>query len=90
MTDINIKISNKVTDEEKREARRKYMQQYMAKKYEDPEYRRKILDTNRASKAKRWSECPEFRERANKKANENYHKYKEAYAKIRQEMQSTN
>ena len=53
MTDINIKISNKVTDEEKREARRLYMQQYMAKKYADPEYRQKILDTNRASKVKR-------------------------------------
>ena len=90
MTDINIKISNKVTDEEKREARRLYMQQYMAKKYADPEYRQKILDTNRASKVKRWTENPEFRERANAKSRENYHKYKEAYAKVRQEMQATN
>ena len=39
MTNINIKITKDMTEEERKNAKREYMRQYMAKRRaEDPEY----------------------------------------------------
>ena len=88
MTDINIKTSAEITEEEKKKlAKRQYMREYMAKKYADPEYREKIKKINRESKAKRWNENPELRAKAYEKNNAYYHKYKDIHKQARLQME---
>ena len=84
----NIRITQDMTPEEKKLAKREYMREYMRKKYADPEYLEKIRKINRESKARRWIENPEIREKAYADNRKYYQKYKDAYKQARENMMS--
>ena len=98
MTNINIKITKDMTEEERKNAKREYMREWLRKKREeDPEYQARQNQKNKEYNAHRRKTDPAFLERDRKYQYDKYHKYKdvykqirdlgkEAYAKVQQEM----
>ena len=90
MTNINIKITKDMTEEEKKLAKREYMRQYMAKRRaEDPEF---LAKTNLKCKERlvvRRATDPEYKERDRKYHYDKYHKFKDAYKQVREQFAET-
>ena len=98
MTNINIKMTKDMTEEERKIAKRDYMREWLRKKKEeDPEYQARLNQRCKEHNAWKRKNDPAFLERDRKYQYDKYHKYKdvykqirdlgkEAYAKVQQEM----
>ena len=83
----NIRITQDMTPEEKKLARREYMRQYMTKRRaEDPEFLAKQNQLGKERLRNRRANDPDYRERDRKYHYDKYHKYKDAYKQVREQF----
>tara|TARA_Y100000361_G_C11112154_1_gene318212 strand:+ start:614 stop:883 length:270 start_codon:yes stop_codon:yes gene_type:complete len=83
----NIRITQDMTPEEKKLARREYMRQYMTKRRaEDPEFLAKQNELSKERVRRRRENDPDYRERDRKYHYDKYHKYKDAYKQVREQL----
>ena len=83
----NIRITQDMTPEEKKLARREYMRQYMTKRRaEDPEFLAKQNQLGKERLAYRRANDPDYRERDRKYHYDKYHKFKDAYKQVREQF----
>ena len=83
----NIRITQDMTPEEKKLARREYMRQYMNKRRaEDPEFLAKQNQSSKERLRNRRANDPDYRERDRKYHYDKYHKFKDAYKQVREQF----
>lgn len=89
MTEIIKQPRIKLTDEEKKEKKRLYSNEYMRnRRINDTEFAEKQRALSRANNKKRYDEDPEFRKKKGDAYKERYQLYKNAYKEVRMSVES--